>query len=88
MRSAIVADSKAHASAMIAWLKLDPTIWEPIVYGQEIKVLYQHAKLVRPLGGIEKQHADWVFAKLVPSLTETCSTLPLTWRIPQEHVDN
>jgi hypothetical protein len=87
VRNAIVADSKAHASAMIAWLKLDPKLWEPVVYGQDIKVVYQDAKLIRPLSGVEQQHSDWVFEKLVPSITKHCTVVPPCWRIPQEHVE-
>lgn len=71
---------------MIAWLKLNPDEWEPVVYGEPIKKLFQHAKLVRPSGGVFKEHCDWMLEKLVPNLCLTVTTVPPHWKIPQEHV--
>jgi hypothetical protein len=87
MLNAMVASSKKQAEAMIAWLKLNPEEWVPVIYGQPIKNLYQHAKLVRPSEGVLKEHCDWVLGKLVPALCMTVTTVPLNWKIPQEHVD-
>lgn len=83
----MVASSKTQAEAMIRWLGLDPLEWVPVTYGQEIKNLYQHAKLIRPSEGVFKEHADWVLEKLVPRLCLTVTTVPPFWRIPQEHVE-
>ena len=83
----MVASSKTQAEAMIRWLSLDPFEWVPVVYGQKIANLYQHAKLIRPSEGVFKEHADWVMEKLVPHLCLTVTTVPPHWRIPQEHVD-
>jgi len=85
-KNAMVASSKTQAAAMIAWLKLDPKDWEPVVYGQPITKLYSHAKLVRPSGGVVQAHTDWVLEKLVPSLCLSATTIPPNWRIPQEQV--
>jgi hypothetical protein len=82
----MVASSKRQAEAMIAWLKLNPDEWEPVVYGEPIKKLFQHAKLVRPSEGVFKEHCDWVLEKLVPNLCLTVTTVPPNWKIPQEHV--
>jgi hypothetical protein len=71
---------------MIAWLRLDPTEWVPLVYGQPIKNLYQNVKLVRPTEGVVQEHTDWVLGKLVPSICLTVTTVPPNWRIPQEQV--
>jgi hypothetical protein len=83
----MVASSLRQAEAMIAWLKLDAKEWEPVVYGQSIKQLYSHAKLVRPSEGVFKEHCDWVMEKLVPNLCLTVTTVPPHWKIPQEHID-
>jgi hypothetical protein len=83
----VVASSKRHAQAMIAWLKLDPEHWEALAYGDPITKLYTHAKLVRPGEGVEQAHSDWVLEKLVPKLYMTCTTVPPSWRIPQEHTE-
>jgi hypothetical protein len=87
MLNAMVASSKRQAEAMIAWLKLDPNQWEAVTYGQPIKKLFQHAKLVRPSEGVFKEHCDWVLGVLVPSLCLTVTTVPPHWKIPQEHVE-
>jgi hypothetical protein len=87
MLNAMVASSKRQAEAMVAWLKLDPNQWEPVVYGQPVKKLFQHAKLVRPSEGVLKEHCDWVLGMLVPNLCLTVTTVPPHWKIPQEHVE-
>ena len=84
MVSAVVASTKRQAEAMIVLLKLDPTEWVPMIYGQPINNLYQHAKLVRPSEGVLQEHCDWVLEKLVPRLCLTVTTVPPHWRIPQE----
>jgi len=87
MLNAMVAATKRQAEAMIAWLKLNPHEWEPVIYGQPIKKLFGHAKLVRPSEGVERSHCDWVLEQLVPNLCLTVSTVPTNWKIPQEHVE-
>ncbi|WP_029083422.1 hypothetical protein [Bradyrhizobium sp. th.b2] len=86
MLNAMVAATKRQAEAMIAWLKLNPHEWEPVIYGQPIKKLFGHAKLVRPSEGVERSHCDWVLETLVPNLCLTVTTVPANWRLPQEHV--
>ena len=86
MRNAMVASSKKQAAAMIAWLRLNPDEWDPIVYGDRIKQIYSHAKLVRPTEGVDQAHTDWVLGQLVPNICRTVSTLPPNWRVSQEHV--
>lgn len=87
MLNAMVAATKRQAEAMIAWLKLNPHEWEPVIYGQPIKKLFGHAKLVRPSEGVDRSHCDWVLEHLVPNLCLTVSTVPTNWKIPQEHVE-
>lgn len=86
MLNAMVADTKTHADAMIVWMRLDPKQWEAVAYGQPVNKLYGNAMLVRPIGGVEQAHTDWVLEKLVPHLCLAVQTLPPNWRIPQEHV--
>jgi hypothetical protein len=86
-KNAMVASSKRQAAAMIAWMRLSPDEWVPVVYGQPLESLYQHAKLVRPSEGVFREHCDWVLEKLVPNLCLTITTVPPHWKIPQEHVD-
>jgi hypothetical protein len=85
-KNAMVASSKRQAAAMIAWLRLNPNEWEPIAYGDAVTKLYSHAKLIRPSEGVGQPHSDWVFAKLIPNLCLTVTTVPTNWKIPQEHV--
>lgn len=85
-KNAMVASSKTQAAAMIVWLKLEPTEWEPVVYGQPVTKLYTHAKLVRPSDGVVQAHTDWVLEKLVPNICMHVTTVPHNWRIPQEQV--
>jgi hypothetical protein len=87
MLNAMVASTKRQAKAMIALLKLDPNQWEPVIYGQPIKKLFGHAKLIRPSEGVERSHCDWVLEKLVPNLCLTVTTVPPNWSIPQKHVN-
>jgi hypothetical protein len=87
MLNAMVASTKRQAEAMIAMLKLNPEQWIPVIYGQEIKNLYQHAKLIRPSDGVTRAHCDWVLGVLVPQLCLTVTTVPPHWKIPQEHID-
>jgi hypothetical protein len=87
MLNAMVASSKRQAEAMIAWLKLNPDDWEPVIYGQPIKKLFHHAKLVRPTEGVDQAHSDWVLEQLVPNLCLTVTTVPPHWKVPQELVD-
>ncbi len=82
----MVAATKRQAEAMIAWLKLNPHEWEPVVYGEPIKKLFGHAKLIRPSEGVEKSHCDWVLEQLVPNLAMSVTTVPPNWKIPHEHV--
>jgi hypothetical protein len=86
MLNAMVADTKKAAEAMIAWLRLDPKQWEPVVYGQVVTKLYSNAKLIRPISGVHQAHTDWVLEKLIPNLCLSVSTVPPHWGIPQEHV--
>ncbi|WP_315729828.1 hypothetical protein [Bradyrhizobium sp. SZCCHNRI2010] len=86
MRNAMVADTKKHAEAMIAWLRFDPNQWEAMAYGQPVHQLYSNAMLIRPARGVEQEHTDWVLEKLVPNLCLRVQTLPPSWSIPQEHV--
>jgi hypothetical protein len=67
MLNAMVASTKRQAEAMIAMLKLNTEQWIPVTYGQPIKNLYQHAKLIRPSEGVTREHCDWVFGVLVPT---------------------
>ena len=71
---------------MIAWLRLDPIEWVPVVYGQKLANLYQHVKLVRPTEGVHQVHSDWVLEHLIPHVVRFVETVPPNWRIPQEHV--
>ncbi|MGX9944887.1 hypothetical protein ACTG4Q_20710 [Bradyrhizobium denitrificans] len=87
MLNAMVASTKRQAEAMIALLKLNPTEWEPVIYGQRIKKLFGHAKLIRPSEGVERSHCDWVLGSLVPNLCLSVTTVPPHWKIPQEHVE-
>ena len=87
MLNAMVASSKKQAEAMIAWLKLNPAEWEAVAYGDHIYKMFAHAKLIRPSEGVHQEHTDWVLEKLVPYLCLTCTTVPPSWRIPQEQVD-
>jgi hypothetical protein len=73
-KNAMVASSKRQASAMIAWLKLDPDVREAVAYGDPIQKLFSHAKLVRPSEGVQQEHTDWVLGKLVPNLCLTETT--------------
>lgn len=86
MRNAMVASSKRHAAAMISWLKLNDKVWIPLAYGDEVKEVFQHAKIVRPSEGVLQAHCDWVLEKLVPNLALTVTTIPPEWKIPQENV--
>jgi hypothetical protein len=91
MLNAMVASTKKQAEALIAILarrgEIEPNQWIPVTYGQEIKNLYQHAKLIRPSEGVTKEHCDWVLGMLVPHLCLTVTTVPPHWKIPQEHVE-
>jgi hypothetical protein len=87
MLNAMVAATQRQAEAMIALLKLNPHEWQAVTYGQPIKQLFGHAKLIRPSEGVEKSHCDWVLGSLVPNLCLTVTTVPPHWKIPQEHVD-
>lgn len=86
MLNAMVADTTRHAEAMIAWMKLDPKLWEAVPYGHPVTKLYSNAMLIRPVRGVEQEHTDWVMGQLVPNLCLHVRTLPPMWRIPQEHV--
>ncbi|WP_316196594.1 hypothetical protein [Bradyrhizobium sp. SZCCHNS3053] len=88
MRNAMIASTKVQAVAMIDLLKLNPEEWEPITYGQPIKRLVGHAKLVRPSDGMERAHVDWILSALVPNLCLTATTVPPHWSIPQEYIEN
>ncbi|MEY9178247.1 hypothetical protein [Bradyrhizobium elkanii] len=79
-KNVMVASSKRQATAMIAWMKLDADVWEPLAYGDPVTKLYAHAKLVRPSEGVDQAHSDWVFEKLVPNLCLTATTVPRTGR--------
>lgn len=85
-KNVMVASSKRQAAAMIVWMKLDPDNWEALAYGDPVTKLYSHAKLIRPSEGVHQAHSDWVFEKLLPSLCLTATTVPSSWKIPQEHV--
>jgi hypothetical protein len=61
---------------MIAWLKLDPEVWVPMAYGDRLTANYEHAKLVRPIGGVTQGHLDWVLADLVPNVCVTPTAVP------------
>jgi hypothetical protein len=88
MKSIVVADSKRHAQAMIAWLKLPADRWQAVAYGDKLTEIYEHAKLVRPASGVLQAHTDWVLERLVPhvAMHGHVSTLPRNWSIPQEQV--
>jgi hypothetical protein len=86
MHNAMVASTKKHAEAMIAWLKLNPSEWEPVAYGDPVHKLYSNAKLIRPCLGVEQKHVDWVLEKLIPNLCLAVSTVPSNWMIPQKMV--
>ena len=91
MLNVMVASTKRHAEAMIAAFarrkEIDPNQWIPVTYGQDLKSLYQHAKLIRPSEGVTQEHCDWVLGMLVPHLCLTVMTVPPHWKIPQELVD-
>lgn len=88
MKNVMVASTKSHARAMIAWLKLNGEEWEPIAYGDVPKEVYRHAKLVRPTEEINQTHSDWVFGTMLPNIAMSVTTVPHHWRIPQEHVED
>jgi hypothetical protein len=81
MICAVVASSKMHAAAIIKWLKLDPTTWVPIAYGDRIDLTYECARLVRPLSGVTDRHLDWVISDLIPHVCVTPTAIPQTWRL-------
>jgi hypothetical protein len=83
----MVASTKRQAEAMIAMLKLDPEKWLPVTYGEPVKNLFEHAKLVRPSDGVTRAHCDWVLGELLPNLCLSVTTVPPHWKIPQQHVD-
>lgn len=86
MRSVMIASSKRHAEAMIAWLKLKTEEWEAIAYGDKINQTFSHAKLIRPSEGLQQEHVDWILEKLIPNLRLTVTTVPKNWHIPQNQV--
>jgi hypothetical protein len=81
MRNIVVADSRKHAEAVIAWCKLDREIWEPVAYGETLAGRYDYARIVRPSEGVQNGHLDWILEILVPSVDKTTSPIPPDWRL-------
>jgi hypothetical protein len=86
MKSIMVAGSKKHAEALIAWLRLPADRWQAAAYGDKLAEVYENAKLVPPIGGTLQCHTDWVLERLVPHIAGKVDTIN-RWRIPQEHIE-
>lgn len=85
--SAVVADTKLHASAVIRWLGLDPNIWVPVAYGDRLKNAYDNVKIVRPLRDISESHLVWMIDVLLPRVARRRDTVPPHWE-PTGSVDD
>lgn len=87
MTNIVVAENIAHARAVIGWLGLG-TNWHPVAYGEKLDIRYDYAKIVRPLGGIEEDHLDWILEELVPNLNREADPIPSSWTLsaPAENV--
>jgi hypothetical protein len=79
MRNIVVADSRKHAAAVIAWGKLDPDQWEVAAYGEPLAGRYDYARIVRPAQGIEHAHLDWILEVLVPKVDKNTVPVPSNW---------
>ena len=76
----VVADSRRHAEAVIAWMKLDAEDWVAYAYGETLKGVYSFAKLVRPLSGITEAHYDWILEQLIPRVIHDTHPVPMDWK--------
>lgn len=78
---AIVAGSVAHAKALIKWAKLDEEKCVPVVYGQDLKNMYERAVLVRPTEGVDETDQEWIVGKLIPRVANgDVMTHPACWK--------
>lgn len=80
MTNIVVAGNLVHARAMIRWLGLGND-WHPAVYGEDLLIRYQYAKVVRPLGGATDGHVDWILEQLVPRLDRRAESVPGSWSL-------
>lgn len=87
MRNIIVADSLAHAGAMMRWENLDPLAWIPAVYGDTLQGLFLHAKLIRPLRGFHEFHGFWLKHVLYCRVTGDVVTMTVDW-LPEKQAKN
>lgn len=84
--SAVVADTKVHARAIIRWLGLDDHIWVPVPYGQKLVTIYENVMIVRPLSGVTDDHRAWIVDQLLPRVGRRRNTIPHSWE-PMGSVD-
>lgn len=84
MLSLVIAETQAHARAIIKWLGLDPDLWLPVTYGSTLNEIYLDVLLVRPLSGIREEHGDWFIENVVPRTAGTTDTVPKGWRPQNE----
>ncbi len=68
MLSLVIAETQAHARAVMHWLKLDPTAWLPVTYGAPLTDVYLNVLIVRPLTGIREEQGDWFIETVVPRM--------------------
>jgi hypothetical protein len=80
MTNIVVAETVAHAKAMIGWLGLDHS-WHPVAYGEDLFIRYQYAKVVRPFNGATDEHVDWILEQLVPNLDRKAESVPSSWSL-------
>ncbi|WP_298962262.1 hypothetical protein [uncultured Methylobacterium sp.] len=80
MQSLVIAETQAHARAVIHWLGLDPTTWRPITYGTPLPDLCLNVLIVRPLTGIREEQGDWFIETVIPRMAGTADVVPKGWR--------
>lgn len=62
MKNYVVADTEAHAKAMVRWLKLDMSRWSPKTYlsGLNAGCRVMDIMFVPPASGFTPAHIEWV----------------------------
>lgn len=80
MLSLVIAETQAHARAVIHWLGLDPDAWLPVTYGAPLKDLYLNVLIVRPLTGIREEQGDWFIETVIPRMAGQADVVPKGWR--------
>jgi len=84
MLSLVIAETQAHARAVMHWLKLDPTAWLPVTYGAPLTDVYLNVLIVRPLTGIREEQGDWFIETVVPRMAGSADVVPKGWRPEEE----